>query len=424
MSDNESPRQNHITLMKVCFHRKWLIAIPLFVGLVISTVACFLMPPSFESYTLIMIEEQNTINPLIQSLAISSSVVQRLQTVREQLLGWNNMVGVIKKTGLERTVQNQQQLEDLVEKMRQRIKVDLTLQNMIRLSYSSNDPQESLEVVKDLSNTFIEENLKSVTKETDVAIEFLKQQLEVYKRKIKESEVAELEEKLNDLKLDATDEHPLVKDLRAKIVMARRELESGKIRLDSQDKQKAAQYRELMRRELDKISTDEQSGRPEDPNTAIYKMFLMDRLDLSVARDIGVNRSIYDMLLQRLETAKITQRLEASKQGTRYTIIDPPRLPLKPSAPNRPLIVVMGFFLGGGFGVALVLGRQMMDQSFLDIEDARQNLGYPVLGAVSRICTFGELEREKDKKIIFIIISIILSGALITGAGLFSLFGR
>jgi uncharacterized membrane protein YebE (DUF533 family) len=41
--------------------------------------------------------------------------------------------------------------------------------------------------------------------------------LQVYKRKIKESEVNDLEDQLKKLTVDATSEHPLVKELQQKI---------------------------------------------------------------------------------------------------------------------------------------------------------------------------------------------------------------
>jgi capsular polysaccharide biosynthesis protein len=129
------------------------------------------------------------------------------------------------------------------------------------------------------------------------------------------------------------------------------------------------------------------------------------------------------MLLQRLETAKITQRLEASKQGTRYTIIDPPRLPLQPTKP-RIIFVFIGLFLGGGAGVGLVFAREFLDQSFLDIEDAKENLDMPVLGAISRITTQEEIRREKEKKIISVITVLVSSTVLIIAAVLYSLLKK
>ncbi len=43
---------------------------------------------------------------------------------------------------------------------------------------------------------------------------------------------------------------------------------------------------------------------------------VMDKIDTVMARDVNVNEAIYNNLLQRLETAKITQRLQSSKEGT------------------------------------------------------------------------------------------------------------
>jgi polysaccharide biosynthesis transport protein len=132
----------------------------------------------------------------------------------------------------------------------------------------------------------------------------------------------------------------------------------------------------------------------------------MDKLDSTLARDQDVNEGIYNMLLQKLETAKITQRLETSKQGTRYTIIDPPRLPLRPVKPSKPKVIILGFMLGAMSGAGLVFGREFMDHSFLDIDDAKSELDVPVLGAISRITTQEEVEREKIKTRSLIIASL------------------
>jgi len=418
--------QNPLAYLKLFFRRKWFFITPLFIGAVLGIVAFFIVPPNYESYTLILVEEQRTLNPLIQDLAVSTSVVQRLQMIREQLLGWNNLVDLVKKLNLAKDIENQVQFEDLIKSLRKKIDVNMGIQNIIRLGYKSKDPQEAFLVAKTLTDAFIEENMRTVTKETDVAIEFLKEQLQVYKRKIKESEIADLEDQLSKLTLDSTEAHPLVRELKQKIELARRELESGEYKVESAEKPVAQNMKEVLKKELNKLTNDDSSNvyaiGPEaatDANVNLYKLFLMDKLDSAVARDINVNQRIYDMLLQRLETAKITQRLEASKQGTRYTIIDPPRLPLKPSKPKT-LVVLIGIFLGAAGGVGLVFGREFIDQSFLDIEDAKQNLDMPILGAISRITTQEEIQQEKDREITLIITVLISSAVLIIAAMLYS----
>jgi hypothetical protein len=161
-----------------------------------------------------------------------------------------------------------------------------------------------------------------------------------------------------------------------------------------------------------------------DANTAIYKLLLMDKVDATMARDMDVNEAVYNMLLQRLETAKITQRLEISQEGTRYTILDPPRLPLRPVKPNKPLVIFLGLLTGAAAGAGLVFGREFMDQSILDIEDAKQSLELPILGAISRITTQEEIDREKTKTRTMLVIVFMVGLSLVITAALISLLQR
>jgi hypothetical protein len=65
-----------------------------------------------------------------------------------------------------------------------------------------------------------------------------------------------------------------------------------------------------------------------------------------------------------------------------------------------------------------------MDQSFLDIEDAKDNLELPILGAISRLTTQEEIDKEKYRKKKLITIGLASSAALIIIVMLISFFGK
>ncbi|MBN1405604.1 MAG: hypothetical protein JW946_03715, partial [Candidatus Omnitrophica bacterium] len=132
-------------------------------------------------------------------------------------------------------------------------------------------------------------------------------------------------------------------------------------------------------------------------NEKLYKLLLLERIDNVAARDAGVNQKLYNMLLERLETAKITQSLEASKEGTRYTILDPARLPLKPIKPNKVAVLFMAMFLGACIGMGFVFSVEMFDQSFLGVDEAKAALNLPILGAISKIITQEDLKHQKQR---------------------------
>ena len=437
MEDQEfSKYRNPIEYLKVFFRRKWLFIAPAFIGTTIGAAACFLLPPTWESSTIILVEEEKIINPLFQNLAVSTSAAQRMQSIRESILSWNSLVELAKKLDLAKNAQSQAEYERLIMNLKKDISVQMRQHNIIRLAYEGKTPKETQLVAKTLTDILVEKNMRAQTKETDVAIAFITEQLAIYKRKIKESEIANLQDQLKNLLEDSTEQHPIVKEIRQKIDTELKELDSGEYKITGTEQAISSPAREALKKELDKLVQDKAaqalSGGVQptaaesenDANKSIYKLLLMDRVDTSLARDINVNVSIYNMLLEKLETAKITQRLETSKEGTRYTILDPPRLPLKPIKPKKVLVVLLGFFFGAASGTGLVFGKEFMDQSFLDIEDTRHTLSLPVLGAISRITTQEAIDKEKNRRKVAIAASIVLASASVIGAALFSLLKK
>lgn len=416
-----SQTRNPMEYLKIFFRRKWLFIAPIFAGLVLGISASLIMPPKYESSTTILIEEEKIINPLIQNLAVSSTAAQRMQNIREIILGWNSLVELTKKLDLAKNIQNQSQFEGLIKGLRDVIDVRMRKDNIIQISYSNQDPIATEKVTRALTDILMERNIAAQTKETNVAITFIQEQLQIYKRKIKESEIATLDEELKKLLVDSTEMHPLVRELRQKITIARKELDSGEYEVGVSEQPLASAAEQALKKELDSMISKEvqaitSSGAqaeqaPRDQSQNIYKLLLMDKVGASRAQDIDVNKKIYQMLLERLETARITQRLEASKEGTRYNVIDPPRVPLKPKN-GKIKIILFGFLLGAASGTGLVFGREFLDNSFLDIEDAKNNLQLPVLGAISRLTTIEEIESEKQREKKWILIALV-SGFLL-----------
>ncbi|HNW40223.1 MAG TPA: GNVR domain-containing protein, partial [Candidatus Omnitrophota bacterium] len=406
MDNQESQnKQNPIDFLKIFFRRRWLFITPTFIGLVLGIVACFIMPRSYQASALIMVEEEKIINPMIQGLTVSTSMVDRMQTIKETLLGWNSLVELTKKLNLAQHVQTQAQFEQLIMDLRNNINIQMRGLNIIKIAYTGKNPEETRVITQTLGDILVDENMRKQTKEADVAINFLTEQLQIYKKKIKETEIANLEDQLKTLLVDSTEEHPLVKDLRQQIAKAKKEMDSGDFKVPALATTSDNPTYQALKKELDKIEDGQigsaqpaATGSADDTNSTIYKLMVIDKLDSALARDKNVNETIYNLLLQKLETAKITQRLEASKSGTRYTVIDPARLPLVPSKPNKLVVILLGLLLGAASGAGLVFGSEFMDQSFLDIEDAKTTLGLPVLGGISRITTQEEIDLEKYKK--------------------------
>jgi polysaccharide chain length determinant protein (PEP-CTERM system associated) len=104
-------------------------------------------------------------------------------------------------------------------------------------------------------------------------------------------------------------------------------------------------------------------------------------------RDYDVNRRNYEALLARRESAKISEQAEISTDDIKFRVIDPPRVPLEPSGPNRVLFSSLVLLAALGLGIALAFLLSQMRPAFHDSRNLREITGLPVLGGVSMLHT-------------------------------------
>lgn len=100
-------------------------------------------------------------------------------------------------------------------------------------------------------------------------------------------------------------------------------------------------------------------------------------------RDYAVTKAQYDQLLQRLDSAKLSEQAEANTDQVKFRIIEPPVVPLVPAGPNRLLFITLALLaaLAGGIGLAVLLNE--MKPVFLSRAMLAGVTGLPVLGSVS-----------------------------------------
>ncbi len=112
-------------------------------------------------------------------------------------------------------------------------------------------------------------------------------------------------------------------------------------------------------------------------------------------RDYQINKSNYENLIGRRESAKLSGELSATSDMLTFKVIDPPTVPLVPSGPNRLMLFSLVFVgaLLGGIGSALLMSQ--IRPTFLSQNSLRESIGLPILGTVTMNWTVHEKIKRK-----------------------------
>ncbi len=408
------PQINWLDYVEIFLRRKWFFIAPFICVFVIAIAFSFVMPKTYEAKAIILVEEESMVNPLLRNLAVSSSVGDRLHKLREEILSWPRLLQLVEELNLNKEVRNPLELEELIQDIRKKISLQMRGRDIIVISYQDKEPRITQEVVNTLCDILIRKNILAQNEEADSAITFIEEQLRIYKGKLEESEaalrrfketyglqmplaiqineeLAQLEAELTGALVDCTEEHPRVIELRRRIAsLKEKRLQQIKEAARNMD---AKQYKDYISI-ADSIPKQEQE---------------LARL----TRDREVNEEIYAMLLERLETARISKQLESSENKTKFKIVEPARLPLKPVKPDKLKINLLGLMLGGMIGFGCTYLVEFTDSSFKKPEDLRSVFSLPVLGSITKITTEQDLKRKKANNKRILISLIILVSLLI-----------
>lgn len=144
------------------------------------------------------------------------------------------------------------------------------------------------------------------------------------------------------------------------------------------------------------VRTAEYQKRVDDLDQMVDQIPLIEAELTQLNRDYDVVSQQHTELLERRESARISEDVEQQGNDLVFKVVDPPFVPLKPNKPNKVLLNggVLIASLGVGVGVALLF--TLLKPVISDRRRLAAVTGLPILGAVMRINT----ERQRRKTVV------------------------
>ena len=174
-------------LWQIAWRRRWLIILPALALATAASLVTHRLPNLYESDTLIMVVAQKVPEDYVRSI-VSTRVEDRLDSLNQKILSRTRLERIVENLNLYSDVRRTGTMEDVVERIRRNIDVEVVKGDVFRVGFTAEDPQVAMRVTERLASLFIEENLKERGLLAEGTNLFLESQLENARRQLIETE--------------------------------------------------------------------------------------------------------------------------------------------------------------------------------------------------------------------------------------------
>ena len=257
---------------------------------------------------------------------------------------------------------------DVVLSDMDRLKVLQSEYRRVKAIYRDNHP-DVVRLEREISN--LQEEL-GVTSDT----EDLQLQLQLQKERL-----SELQSKYND-------SHPEIASTRRIIAQLEKSIRTAEPQAGNATQVANNPAYVMLQTQLDATESELRSlqARQKELREKIENHETLVRRAPNVEKEYNALLRDYESVSARYQDIKAKQRsaamsiaLETEQRGERFTLIEPPALPIDPVSPNRSAIIYLGFVLAIGVGVGVVLLREALDSAIHSEGELAAITGEPAL---------------------------------------------
>ena len=194
-----------LTILRGMWKHRWLgLGVAWAVG-ALGVAVVLRIPDKYEASARIYVDTQSILKPLMSGLAIEPNLDQQIMVLSRTLISRPNIEKLVRMADLDLKVDSKQEQDALVDALMKELTIKSTSRdNLYTLAYSDAQPERAKRVVQSLASIFVESSLGDKRKDTDSAIKFIDDQIQVYQKKLEEAENRLKEFKLKNIALQTS----------------------------------------------------------------------------------------------------------------------------------------------------------------------------------------------------------------------------
>jgi len=241
-------------LLTIWRRRQWLAILVFAVPMSAGASLIVFLPNIYRSTATVLVDRQQVPESFVQS-TVTGTLETRLQTISQEILSRSRLEALINRFGLYADLRTRSPLEDVIQRMRGDIKLELKGVEVNRqrqatvaftISYQGGDANTVSLVTNTLASFYIEENLKVRERLASGTADFLKVQLSDTKKRLDD-----LEHRVGDFKRRHLGELPQQMETN----LASLERLHTQLRMNADNQTRAAERRQALSSQLAEAET-------------------------------------------------------------------------------------------------------------------------------------------------------------------------
>ncbi len=427
---------------KLLYQKRYVFVAVVVIVSSIAIAVSYFLPKTYEAKSTVLIE-RNYVNELMKGIAVPPSMEERVKALEVILKSRYLIRKVIGDLDLDLTRKTDIEVEKLVQAFQKAMDIKIEMNrssrsdmDMFTVSFRNGNPALARDYVNVLVRKYIEESLSHNRDETYGANKFLLEQINLFKDKISsiEADIARisrqpgtaaqerlrvLQKRLDELRLQYTDNHPDIMKVKAEMESLRSQLTdrkpSGVAGRTAERQQTGLNTVEDRANKNDAgqdigasgsgdlLNRDTETTQKQGAEASSSKLNNNQKIT-ALERDRDTYRKIYEDLMAALGRSEVSNQIEVQDKGGAFKIVEPAVLPVNPVGPNRVKIILLGLFAGIGGGIAFIILLDSMDKSVKTM-DTLKGFGLPVLAVIPHIENTAEIQKTKKKDLLLYVIT-------------------
>jgi polysaccharide chain length determinant protein (PEP-CTERM system associated) len=179
-------------MLKLVWRRKWAAIVPFLLLSIGTFVVAWNLPNRYRSETVILVVPQKVPESYVRA-TVTTEIGDRLRSIREQILTRTRLELIIRDLDLYRSERARMPMEDVVERMRRDVVVEIVKGETFRVAYISDDPRKAMGVAERLASEFTNENEQDRSVLASATSDFLQSQLDDARKRLADQEAKVVE---------------------------------------------------------------------------------------------------------------------------------------------------------------------------------------------------------------------------------------